>query len=72
MASGTTEYWLEKWDNQPTPSFHQDDMHPSLLALESKLFPEDRKLWIFVPLCGRAPELKHFLDKGYRVIGEKT
>ena len=70
MASGTPEYWIERWVNEGTPKFHKTVIHPPLLAMEEKFLPVDKSLAILLPLCGRTLEINYFLNKGYPVIGK--
>ena len=64
------EFWHEIWANSDTPGFHGEKLRPYFVALESQFLPADKSLAIFVPLCGKAVEMKYLLDLGYKVVGE--
>jgi len=58
------DFWRTKWKVGEI-GFHLPSAHPSLEAHFPKLSP--RK--IFVPLCGKSPDLEWFLLQGHQVVG---
>jgi thiopurine S-methyltransferase len=67
------EFWLECW-HQPTPAFHQTDIHPLLRAFRQRLLAshvqQDSTTLpsVLVPLCGKTLDM-HFLAEQADVIG---
>ena len=61
------DFWNERWQNGRI-AFHQGRVNPMLDAYveELALKAGDR---IFVPLCGKAFDMRWLADRGYRVIG---
>lgn len=61
------DFWLTRWQKGET-GFHQKTINPWLqkqqVALQ--LQPGDH---VFVPLCGKAHDLRFLADSGYRVTG---
>ncbi|MFO1418058.1 MAG: thiopurine S-methyltransferase [Methylotetracoccus sp.] len=62
-----TEFWLERWESGET-GWHLPDAHPMLVAFwESLDVPAPAP--VFVPLCGKTPDLAWLAARGHRVIG---
>ncbi|KAL7635689.1 UNVERIFIED_CONTAM: hypothetical protein RMT77_013506 [Armadillidium vulgare] len=60
-------YWEKLWSTKVTP-FHQREVCPFLLKNSSNLnFASPKR--VFIPLCGKALELKWFYDQGFEVVG---
>ncbi|XP_064467703.1 thiopurine S-methyltransferase-like isoform X2 [Ornithodoros turicata] len=59
-------YWSHRWATKDTP-WHNSTPHPFLDQLSHRLL--DHRGTAFVPLCGKATELKWFFDQGYNVVG---
>ncbi|KAL7634077.1 UNVERIFIED_CONTAM: hypothetical protein RMT77_015405 [Armadillidium vulgare] len=60
-------YWEKLWSTKVTP-FHQREVCPFLLKISSNLnFVSPKR--VFIPLCGKALELKWFYDEGFEVVG---
>ncbi|KAL3868321.1 hypothetical protein ACJMK2_041138 [Sinanodonta woodiana] len=65
----TNEDWVRRWE-EGTSDWVVTSVDPMLLKYEGKIF-EGRtlQLRVFVPLCGKTPDMKWFADKGHEVIG---
>jgi len=61
------DFWNQRWQNGRI-AFHQGRVNPMLAAHlgELALTAGDH---IFVPLCGKAVDMRWLADRGYRVIG---
>ncbi|KAL7644768.1 UNVERIFIED_CONTAM: hypothetical protein RMT77_004581 [Armadillidium vulgare] len=60
-------FWEKLWSTKLTP-FHQKEVCPFLLKNSSNLnFASPKR--VFIPLCGKALELKWFYDRGFEVVG---
>ncbi|RXG67971.1 Thiopurine S-methyltransferase [Armadillidium vulgare] len=60
-------FWEKLWSTKLTP-FHQKEVCPFLLKNSSNLnFASPKR--VFIPLCGKALELKWFYDQGFEVVG---
>merc|ERR1712226_633177 len=51
------------------PAWHRSEVNQFVSRLESKFLPADKSAAIFIPLCGKALEVKYLHDKGYTIIG---
>ena len=60
-------YWLDVWE-QPTQGFDQGCVNRSLELYVDRLGVQPGAT-VFVPLCGRAYDMKWLLEKGFHVIG---
>jgi len=60
------EFWLNCWQNNHL-GFQLDAPHPMLVAALPQLPRVDK---IFVPLCGKSPDL-HFLSEHFNVVGSE-
>ncbi|CAN8005296.1 unnamed protein product [Ixodes pacificus] len=69
------DYWSNCWDIGNTP-WHRRDIHPLLTEHVDEVLGNRRDAQVFIPLCGKANEIKWFYDNGHRVAGleyvEKT
>ena len=65
------DQWCELWNSSDTPIFHKAELVPFIPQFQSRFLPdEDEKKWaVFIPLCGKAVEIKYFYELGYTVIG---
>ncbi|XP_076823093.1 putative thiopurine S-methyltransferase [Clavelina lepadiformis] len=61
-------YWQKLWQNGDT-EFHLFQAHPDLVKYEDKLLKE--KCRVFLPLCGKAVDLKYLAAKGHEVVGNE-
>ena len=61
------DFWNQRWQNQQI-AFHQGRVNPLLDTHVGKLAltPGDR---VFVPLCGKAIDMRWLIDQGYSVVG---
>lgn len=61
------EFWLERWQRGET-GFHQAQANPWLMKqLPALVLPAGG--YVFVPLCGKAHDLRFLADRGFRVTG---
>ncbi len=58
------QYWLNAWSKSGEPGWQQSDVHE---ALQSHWVADDTR--VFVPLCGRSPDLAWLHQIGHEVIG---
>ncbi|KAL7644769.1 UNVERIFIED_CONTAM: hypothetical protein RMT77_004582 [Armadillidium vulgare] len=59
--------WETLWSKNTAP-WHQKEICPFLLKNSSNLnFTSPKR--VFIPLCGKASELKWFYDQGFEVVG---
>ena len=61
------QYWHDKWDSNEI-GFHQDAAHP-LLDSNFPSLELPKSSHVFVPLCGKSPDMLRLRDMGYRVSG---
>ena len=61
------EFWLQRWEEGQI-GFHQDAVHPDLLAHQARLLGGSRKR-VFVPLCGKSRDLAWLAAQGHEVVG---
>ncbi|KAL7635684.1 UNVERIFIED_CONTAM: hypothetical protein RMT77_013501 [Armadillidium vulgare] len=60
-------FWESLHSRKMTP-WHRKNVSPFLLKNSSNLdFPSPKR--VFIPLCGKALELKWFYDQGFEVVG---
>ncbi|XP_053103415.1 thiopurine S-methyltransferase [Hemicordylus capensis] len=64
----TEEEWLQKWQTNNI-GFHNEEIHPLLRKYLDMLLNGRSGLKIFVPLCGKAIEMKWLADMGHHVLG---
>ncbi|KAG0436061.1 hypothetical protein HPB47_018166 [Ixodes persulcatus] len=62
------EYWTNRWNNGDTP-WQRDGVYPLLEKNQDVIFAGKQDAQVYVPMCGKAPDLKWFYDKGHRVVG---
>ena len=62
-----TDFWLKKWKTKQI-GFHQSQANPLLVKWFKELSLE-RGSRVFVPLCGKTPDIVWLLSNGYRVAG---
>ncbi|EEC02511.1 thiopurine methyltransferase, putative, partial [Ixodes scapularis] len=62
------EYWTNRWNNGDTP-WQLDGVYPLLEKNQDVILAGKQNARIFLPMCGKAPELKWFYGKGHRVVG---
>lgn len=60
------DFWHERW-KQNEIGFHMDDPHHYLQAFFAQVARPGQK--VFVPLCGKTPDLVWLRDQGYEVVG---
>jgi thiopurine S-methyltransferase len=63
----TVEKWKDSWSS-PDVDFHNPDLNDIFLKYNNKMLTKPG-MRIFVPLCGKAVEMKWLLDQGYKVVG---
>ena len=62
--------WHEVWEDSNTPFFHKEKVVPFILQFQSEILPKDKRTAaIFIPLCGKAAEIKFFHELGATIIG---
>ncbi|KAK3577741.1 hypothetical protein CHS0354_005833 [Potamilus streckersoni] len=65
----TNEDWLRRWE-EGTSDWVVTCVDPMLIKYESKIFEgRTKQQRVFVPLCGKTPDMKWFADKGHEVVG---
>ncbi|KAL3868316.1 hypothetical protein ACJMK2_041136 [Sinanodonta woodiana] len=65
----TNEDWMKRWE-EGTSDWVVTSVDPMLLKYEGKIFEgRTQQLRVFVPLCGKTPDMKWFADKGHEVVG---
>lgn len=62
-----TSFWLQKWEDKQI-GFHQSQANPLLVKWFKELSLEQGSR-VFVPLCGKTPDIAWLLSNGYRVAG---
>ena len=65
-------YALEDWSNrwrEGRAGWHLGDVHKMLAKHFDKVVDGRTDVKIFVPLCGKAKDLKWMFDQGKRIIG---
>ena len=58
------EFWHNAWAKSEKPGWQQDQANPALV----KFWKPDSST-VFVPLCGRSPDLTWLHEQGHQVIG---
>lgn len=61
------DFWLQKWEMKQI-GFHQSQANPLLIKWFKGLSVEQGSR-VFVPLCGKTPDIAWLLSNGYRVAG---
>jgi len=59
--------WHQHW-TRPTPGFHEGQVNPYLCEYIER-FALNRGDTVFVPLCGKAVDMRWLAEQGYQVIG---
>ncbi len=60
-------FWLDRWNNNEI-GFHQASANPLLKKYFGELgLPKGSR--VFVPLCGKTPDISWLLENGFRVVG---
>eukprot|EP00094_Tigriopus_californicus_P011058 TCALIF_10669-PA protein Name:"Similar to tpmt Probable thiopurine S-methyltransferase (Danio rerio)" AED:0.12 eAED:0.12 QI:58/0/0/1/0.5/0.33/3/0/204 len=71
------DYWMDLWRQGQSP-WHSTDPNPYLVKFMSTLNPNDKDQWFvchsshlqfFLPLCGKAGDIRWLYEKGHRVWG---
>ncbi|KAG0411544.1 hypothetical protein HPB47_011323 [Ixodes persulcatus] len=62
------EYWTNRWKNGDTP-WHRDGVCPLLEKNQDVILAGKQDAQVYLPMCGKAPDLKWFYGKGHRVVG---
>nr|XP_019928884.2 thiopurine S-methyltransferase [Crassostrea gigas] len=63
----TVETWKDCWKT-PDVEFHNPDLNELFIKYHQRMLTRPG-MRIFVPLCGKAVEMKWLLDHGYKVVG---
>lgn len=66
MMSGP-DFWLQKWQTGEI-AFHRDQVHEALARHFSRLQLQPGQQ-VFVPLCGKSPDILWLARRGCRVLG---
>ena len=61
------QHWLDRW-HQNRIGFHEDSVNGYLKRHFSR-FQLDPGACVFIPLCGKAHDIKWIADHGHEVIG---
>ncbi|KAM7308522.1 uncharacterized protein ISCGN_012156 [Ixodes scapularis] len=61
--------WLEVYTMPATTSKHVIDVLRLLEKNQDVILAEKQDAQVYVPMCGKAADLKWFYDKGHRVVG---
>ncbi|XP_063397379.1 probable thiopurine S-methyltransferase [Mytilus trossulus] len=64
----TVDEWAKLWKDGKT-DFHISDLCPMFTKHVDKLLNNRKKVKTFVPLCGKAVEMKWLWEKGHEVVG---
>ncbi len=62
-----SEFWIERWQRNET-GFHQDRVNPYLEQFWGEQIV-DRRIPVFVPLCGKSHDMVWLRARGHRVVG---
>ncbi|XP_042142661.1 thiopurine S-methyltransferase [Ixodes scapularis] len=62
------EYWTNRWNTGDTP-WHLEGVYPLLEKNQDVILAGKQDAQVYLPMCGKAPDLKWFYDKGHRVVG---
>lgn len=68
VEKGSKDYWKSKW-NRGQPSWQLDGITKLLQKNKEVVLADKGNAQVFIPLCGKAKELKWFYDLGHRVVG---
>ncbi|CAG0883940.1 unnamed protein product [Darwinula stevensoni] len=60
--------WTDKWEANDL-GWQEKNVNPRLLQHVETLTQGKKPCQIYLPLCGKAPELKWFYDLGHNVVG---
>lgn len=63
----TVGMWKECW-NTPNVAFHNPNLNELFIKYHDKMLTRPG-MRIFVPLCGKAVEMKWLVDQGHKVVG---
>ncbi|XP_062578286.1 thiopurine S-methyltransferase-like [Saccostrea cucullata] len=63
----TVESWKESWETSDI-GFHNPNLNEEFLKYNKRMLTRPG-MRIFVPLCGKAVEMKWLADHGYKVVG---
>ncbi|KAM7294221.1 thiopurine S-methyltransferase-like [Ixodes scapularis] len=72
-TEGTTdvpqsEYWITRWNNGNTP-WQLDRVYTLLEKNQDVILAGKQDAQVYLPMCGKAPDLEWFYNKGHRVVG---
>ncbi|KAL1478632.1 hypothetical protein MTO96_016067 [Rhipicephalus appendiculatus] len=68
LKTSGVEYWTQRWANHIIP-FHRPSVHPYLKEIEDEFTASNKKLRVFIPMCGKMREIKWFYERGHTVVG---
>lgn len=68
IASKLQEYWRNRWDTGET-QWQRDAMDPMFERNQDVILAGKQDAQVYIPMCGKALELKWFYARGYRVVG---
>ncbi|XP_077544671.1 thiopurine S-methyltransferase-like [Haemaphysalis longicornis] len=63
------EFWLNQWKEGLSAAWQEEGVTQILLDNKDVVLAGKKQARVFVPLCGKAHELKWFLDLGHSVVG---
>ncbi|XP_077545969.1 thiopurine S-methyltransferase-like isoform X1 [Haemaphysalis longicornis] len=63
------EHWRELWTTEGADIWQQEGVYKFLLKHKDLILAGKKDARVFIPLCGKAHELKWFLDLGHSVVG---
>ncbi|XP_077544674.1 thiopurine S-methyltransferase-like [Haemaphysalis longicornis] len=66
---GSQEFWRELWTTEGADIWQEEGVSKSLLKHKDIILAGKKEARVFLPLCGKAHELKWFLDLGHSVVG---
>ncbi|KAG0445340.1 hypothetical protein HPB47_016462 [Ixodes persulcatus] len=72
-TEGTSEVpqsgcWITLWKSGHTP-WQLDGVYPLLEKNQDVILAGKQDAQVYLPMCGKAPDLKWFYSKGHRVVG---
>jgi thiopurine S-methyltransferase len=62
-------FWNHLWEQGRIKGFHESDLNILLLQHIDELIAGRQNIRVFIPLCGKALEIKWFADLGHTVVG---
>ncbi|KAG0419721.1 hypothetical protein HPB47_003921 [Ixodes persulcatus] len=62
------EHWTNCWNTGSIP-WQREHLYPLLVKHEDVILAGKQDAQVYIPMSGKAPELKWFYDKGHRVVG---